>query len=89
MTVPIALHQFLVQGQQNHADLQPGCQGDQRDRFAGPDMARFEFFDKGHGVGRRCRVAVAIDGDDGVVPGTLAERCRNLAMPLRIARAEV
>ena len=30
MIVPIACHQFLVQGQQNHADLKTRCKRDQR-----------------------------------------------------------
>ena len=50
---------------------------------------RFEFFDKGHRVGGRCGVAVPVDGDHGVVPGLSPKDADILAMPLRIARAEV
>ena len=69
MTVPIAIHQFLVQGEEKDADLQPRCQSDQRNCFARPDMPCFEFFHEGYNMRRRRGVAVAVDRDHGVVPG--------------------
>jgi len=75
MTVPIAVHQFLIEGKQDDADLQARRQRNERDGFSGLNPPGFEFFDESHGVRRRCGIAVAIDGDHRVVPGAFAERC--------------
>ena len=50
MTVPMAAHQILIQGQQNDANLQTGCRRNQGDGLSGLDMSGLEFFDQGYGV---------------------------------------
>ena len=77
---------IVVEGQQNDADLQPGCQRDQRDCFPGR-CPRVEFFDKGHGgwsmqLPYWSTVMTAL-------PGSSPNAAETLAMPLRIVRAEV
>lgn len=58
------------------------CQGDQRNRLTGPDMAGFKFFYEGDRVGGGGGVAVSVDGDHGIVPGALSEVGGHLGHPL-------